>query len=229
MADLALDGELHPGMNGVVRQRVVLIRHGESEANIQLMEGGGATAADTGLTFTGRMQAHAVRGLLEAYGGTVEVSPLFRAQQTLGGYADTVTISHLRERHRRADGTKYEELIDDFEARVAAQLRRWKDKDEGSITYVVTHSLFIAECIRQLFRGARGAAFTHLSNGSLTVFDYTDSGVEFQMINAVHHLDPDERTGGHTHLLMLPRSDYVTVSPGMPPRSRRSPAPSPTR
>ena len=84
--------EVHPGMPCRIKHRLILVRHGESESNIELTSTGQTTehSIDTPLTALGREQAEDVADFLELKGikyedghvDRVQISPLWRAIQT---------------------------------------------------------------------------------------------------------------------------------------------------
>lgn len=105
-----------PGMFARVRHRVILVRHGESQANAQLMrsglrEGQEGSPLNPALTLTGVTQAEDVARHLCKMEGVVtriEVSPLARAHHTavpsLVAFPDVPAVLEfdLRERWRHA-------------------------------------------------------------------------------------------------------------------------------
>ena len=84
--------EVHPGMPCRIKHRLILVRHGESESNIELTTTGQTTehSIDTPLTALGQEQAEDVANFLELKGikyddghvDRVQISPLWRAIQT---------------------------------------------------------------------------------------------------------------------------------------------------
>ena len=93
--------EVHPGMPCRIKHRLILVRHGESESNIELTKTGQTTEhtsiplevggrGDTPLTALGQEQAEDVANFLELKGikyddghvDRVQISPLWRAIQT---------------------------------------------------------------------------------------------------------------------------------------------------
>jgi broad specificity phosphatase PhoE len=93
--------EVHPGMPCRIKHRLILVRHGESESNIELTSTGQTTEhtsiplevggrGDTPLTALGQEQAQDVADFLELKGikhadrhvDRVHISPLWRAIQT---------------------------------------------------------------------------------------------------------------------------------------------------
>jgi broad specificity phosphatase PhoE len=93
--------EVHPGMPCRIKHRLILVRHGESESNIELTSTGQTTEhtsiplevggrGDTPLTALGQEQAEDVADFLELKGikyedghvDRVHISPLWRAIQT---------------------------------------------------------------------------------------------------------------------------------------------------
>ena len=79
---------VHPGMPERIIHRLILVRHGESESNIELTTTGKTTeyAIDHELTELGKEQAQDVANFLETKGiiyiTRIEISPLERAIQT---------------------------------------------------------------------------------------------------------------------------------------------------
>ena len=83
---------VHPGMPCRIKHRLILVRHGESESNIELTSTGQTTehSIDTPLTALGKEQAQDVADFLELKGikhedghiDRVQTSPLWRAIQT---------------------------------------------------------------------------------------------------------------------------------------------------
>ena len=83
---------VHPGMPCRIKHRLILVRHGESESNIELTTTGQTTehSIDTPLTALGQEQAEDVANFLELKGikyddghvDRVQISPLWRAIQT---------------------------------------------------------------------------------------------------------------------------------------------------
>jgi broad specificity phosphatase PhoE len=83
--------QVHPGMPCRIKHRLILVRHGESESNIELTTTGKTTefSVDPGLTALGREQAQDVADFLEYKGikyddhvDKIHISPLWRAIQT---------------------------------------------------------------------------------------------------------------------------------------------------
>jgi len=84
--------KVHPGMPCRIKHRIILVRHGESESNIELMTSGQTSEyqTDYGLTALGMEQAQDVADLFESkgikyhsfYSDKVQISPLWRAIQT---------------------------------------------------------------------------------------------------------------------------------------------------
>ena len=82
----------HPGMPCRIKHRLILVRHGESESNVELTTTGQTTehSIDTPLTALGQEQAEDVADFLELKGikyddghvDRVQISPLWRAIQT---------------------------------------------------------------------------------------------------------------------------------------------------
>ena len=79
---------IHPGMMRRIKHRLIIIRHGESESNIELTTTGKTSefAIDHALTDVGKEQAQDVANFLESKGlkyiDRIEISPLDRAVQT---------------------------------------------------------------------------------------------------------------------------------------------------
>lgn len=79
---------IHPGMSARIKHRLILVRHGESESNIELMTSGKTTefAIDHVLTLIGKQQSQDIANFLNSKGiyniDRVELSPLARACQT---------------------------------------------------------------------------------------------------------------------------------------------------
>ena len=83
---------VHPGMPCRIKHRLILVRHGESESNIELTTTGKTSehSIDTPLTALGQEQAQDVADFLELKGikyddghvDRVQISPLWRAIQT---------------------------------------------------------------------------------------------------------------------------------------------------
>ena len=79
---------VHPGMMRRIKHRLILVRHGESESNIELTTTGKTSefAIDHALTDVGKEQAEDVAVFLEEKGlkyiDRIEISPLDRAVQT---------------------------------------------------------------------------------------------------------------------------------------------------
>ena len=78
----------HPGMSERIIGRLIIVRHGESESNIELTTTGQTTEhmIDHSLTDIGKQQAQDVADFLETKGleyiDMIEISPLYRAIQT---------------------------------------------------------------------------------------------------------------------------------------------------
>jgi broad specificity phosphatase PhoE len=78
----------HPGMMKRIKHRIILVRHGESESNVELMSTGKTTeyAVDHILTSIGKEQAQDIADFLETKGlehiTGIEISPLDRAIET---------------------------------------------------------------------------------------------------------------------------------------------------
>ena len=82
----------HPGMPCRIKHRLILVRHGESESNVELTTTGQTSefSVDPSLTALGEEQAQDVAGFLELKGirhadrhvDRVQISPLWRAIQT---------------------------------------------------------------------------------------------------------------------------------------------------
>ena len=202
-----------PGLNGEIEYEVILVRHAESESNCKLMSGEGAgTDVNSSLTKLGEEQAAVVSRLIKRLYDAdpthtiVRTSPLDRAIRTAGflGVVDPL----LRERNTTRLGTKLEELSCCFRKRVETVLREieseakaFRAEEPGCrLRFIlVTHSLFISECIAQMTESC-GGGFVHLTNGSFTTALKTTFGWELTMIGGVYHLAPRQRTGGHTTL-----------------------------
>lgn len=80
---------IHPGMRSRIKHRLILVRHGESESNIELTTTGLTSEfkKDHPLTDIGKEQAEDVANFLHKKGGLnaidrIEMSPLLRAVQT---------------------------------------------------------------------------------------------------------------------------------------------------
>jgi broad specificity phosphatase PhoE len=80
--------KIHPGMRSRIKHRLILVRHGESESNIELTTTGLTTEfnIDHALTDIGKEQAQDVATFLHKKGldsiDRIEMSPLYRATQT---------------------------------------------------------------------------------------------------------------------------------------------------
>jgi broad specificity phosphatase PhoE len=85
--------KVHPGMPCRIKHRIILVRHGESESNIELMTSGQTSEyqIDYGLTALGMEQAQDVANFFESKGlktigiviaDRVQISPLWRTIQT---------------------------------------------------------------------------------------------------------------------------------------------------
>jgi broad specificity phosphatase PhoE len=78
----------HPGMMRRIKHRLILVRHGESESNIELTTTGKTSefSFDHALTDVGKEQAQDIANFLETKGlehiDRIEISPLDRAVQT---------------------------------------------------------------------------------------------------------------------------------------------------
>jgi broad specificity phosphatase PhoE len=79
---------IHPGMMKRIKHRLILVRHGESESNIELTTTGKTSefAIDHALTEIGKEQAQDIANFIESKGlehiDRIEISPLDRAVQT---------------------------------------------------------------------------------------------------------------------------------------------------
>jgi broad specificity phosphatase PhoE len=79
---------IHPGMMGRIKHRLILVRHGESTSNVELTTTGITTeyAIDHALTDIGKQQANDIANFLESKGieyiNRIEISPLDRTFQT---------------------------------------------------------------------------------------------------------------------------------------------------
>jgi phosphohistidine phosphatase SixA len=79
---------IHPGMMSRIKHRLILVRHGESESNIELTTTGKTSefAIDHKLTDIGKEQAQDIANFIESKGlehiDRIEISPLDRAAQT---------------------------------------------------------------------------------------------------------------------------------------------------
>jgi broad specificity phosphatase PhoE len=80
--------KIHPGMMSRIKHRLILVRHGESESNVELTTTGLTTEfnIDHKLTDIGKEQSHDVATFLHKKGidsiDRIEISPLYRAVQT---------------------------------------------------------------------------------------------------------------------------------------------------
>ena len=106
--------QVHPGMPCRIKHRLILVRHGESESNIELTSTGQTTehSIDTPLTALGQEQAEDVADFLELKGikyddghvDRVQISPLWRAIQTALPTLKKVSYpEHVKDAAKRVD------------------------------------------------------------------------------------------------------------------------------
>lgn len=211
---------VHPGMRGAIIGEVILIRHCESQSNKSLTaEGDPGGDGNSALTELGLRQAAKVQkvicALLDVDPDNTEVwvSPLARARATVGDVPHTVH-PELHECNTTPSGERVVEDPAAFSTRINVfGQRTLMPRLLGEVTaepfkrkrvVVVGHSIFIVELLKQLIGSKpEDDSFFHLTNGSITTVCLTTAGVEVTMVGGVYHLDADERTGGHTSLLLL--------------------------
>lgn len=196
-----------PGMRGDPYREVILIRHGESTANVALMKGEKKEqVADVDLTKIGEEQAEYVHRVIAKLDAPVWCSPQRRA--TMTAPEDALVDHNLRERNLKHDfslhgGTiSHKETPEEFRGRVDKYVQDFYQKEDVyQRTVLVTHSLWIQEFLRILLKGDDFTNF-HMGNGSITVVQFTEDNekirrAEIQMVGSVMHLPPDLRTGHH--------------------------------
>lgn len=207
-------------MQGRWFREVVLVRHCESVANEKLMKGEPKKVeqdADVPLTELGKVQATVVQKVIEKlmrtdFPSSLVCSPALRTVMTAP--PGTVTDLDLRERNVKHDyvfhtgETSVKETHEEFCSRVDKYLQLWAQKPEEAPQerhIVVTHSLWIQEFLRALFKGDHYFSMFHNGNGSITVVQFTEDEnkvrrAEIQTVGSVYHLPPALRTGHHHEL-----------------------------
>ena len=216
-----------PGMRSRIKHRVILVRHGESDANVSLMSGQAIPAGQLNLSCTGHEQAQDIAKCFKKHSPVtkIESSPLLRAWDTaqptikLSPDATVEIFMDLREIWRNRSGQepyecihpihqepwiRYPDSIEDATQRIINNLDRWKS--EGSIdnrkqTVVFTHSIMISGILNIISGTPLGNVTFHVSNGSLTCFDI-DENDQFHVhfVNYTEHLHYTLRTGHHTSM-----------------------------
>lgn len=195
-------GKVRPGLNDEVLHRLYFVRHGESTANLALMNHAKDKPETPVLTELGKVQAEK---LAAYFHNNVEIdeiltSPMHRAFSTCAPTASLFplvtpnTLDILREKGKNGD-----ESEEAFRQRVAEIVKIITTAKGPRQTVIFSHSLLLSTVLKTLLGAKDSAAMFHLSNGSISVVDIGRDRIHVQVVNYTNHLG-DDTSGQHVKL-----------------------------
>jgi len=202
-----------------IMHRIVLVRHGESEANVSMMNNTYKPSKqnlNTPLSSLGHIQARNVADYLTLIGfvpDKIIVSRLARAMDTAKPFVSVNDIPVVYDTTATEYNYDYDDCITDeygnwdykmetkeeFINRVTEFLEHLKNGDTPRQTLIYTHSQVISYILSNAIYGIKtetNACF-HLANGSITCLDIDEDGkFHIQAVNYTRHMDVP--TGQHS-------------------------------